>query len=45
MLAHMTLLESVAFQPINFAIGGSVFLLLVALMAILHGFGASRPQS
>jgi hypothetical protein len=45
MLAVMTLLEATGFQPINFAIGGSVFLLLVTLMAVLHGFGASRPHS
>nr|NLI49467.1 hypothetical protein [Propionibacterium sp.] len=31
--------------PVNIAIGVVVFLILVAAMAILHGFGAGRPHS
>ncbi len=31
--------------PINVAIGVIVFLILVAAMLLLHGFGASRPHS
>ncbi len=31
--------------PVNIAIGVAVFLTLVLLMTLLHGFGASRPHS
>jgi 3-polyprenyl-4-hydroxybenzoate decarboxylase len=31
--------------PVNIAIGVIVFLILVGAMALLHGFGASRPHS
>jgi hypothetical protein len=45
MLAVMTLLETTGYAPINIAVGVAVFVLLVTLMAVLHGFGASRPHS
>ncbi len=41
----LNLLEAAAPTPINVAIGLSVFVVLLLLMAILHGFGASRPHS
>ena len=40
----LTLLQS-EFQPVNVAVGIAVFLALVLLMTLLHGFGASRPHS
>lgn len=43
--AMLTLLEAAPWQPVNFAIGIVTFLVLVLLMAALHGFGASRPHS
>lgn len=46
MLAVMQfLLESSAVQPINVTIGVVVFVVLLAAMAALHGFGAGRPHS
>jgi len=49
MLPHMTLLETATevggWQPVNYAIGISVFILLIALMVLLQGFGAGRPHS
>ena len=46
MLSPMNfLLESANHVPVNIAIGVIVFLILVGAMALLHGFGASRPHS
>jgi len=45
MLGRMLTLLQSEYQPVNIAIGVAVFLTLVALMTLLHGFGASRPHS
>ena len=45
MLAPMTILSTGGFEPINIATGFAVFIVLVVLMTIVHGFGANRPHS
>lgn len=41
----MTVLETAGYEPINIAVGVSVFVALLLLMAIVHGVGHSRPHS
>lgn len=40
-----TILEAAAPQPGNLVIGVTVFVILLLIMAGLHGFGAGRPHS
>ncbi len=41
----MVLLEAGGWAPVNWAIGIAVFVILLILMSIVHGVGASRPHS